>query len=133
MGNFASCQRTDMREYLVTELITHCKEIYADPEDLLPIAEFLTHFPETLSLLKTVGQEEAQLAGKDLSIYFAHSIDRLAKQVDSLRSNIERQSLASAVVTRILSEIGAHIGRLSLDGVEESDTDKLEWGQYSVL
>lgn len=125
MGNFTPGQFADMREYLVTELITYCKEIHADPEDLLPIVEFLTRFPETLSLLKTVGQEEAQLAGNDISIYSANSIDRLVEQVNSLRSNIDGQSLAATQVTRILSEIGAHIGRLTLDGVEESDTDKL--------
>lgn len=114
VGQFA-----DLRGYLVQELITHSKELREDPENRLSVVKCLDGFPETLNLLREVGQEESHKS--DLPYCFSDRIDHLIEQVDRLRSNIEGQTFAAAQAPRILIEMTAHLGRLTLHRRDCSD------------
>jgi hypothetical protein len=114
MGKFAAGQFIDLRDYLVKELITHVKEIRANPTDLQAKVELLGQFPETLCLLKEVGQEEGKLVGDRLAI-FESCIDRCVEQINALRKNIVSSCLTSAQVMTILCRVCVQIRLLMED------------------
>lgn len=116
IGQFA-----DLRAYLVNEIMSRCKQLYDQPETSQDIADLLENFPETLQLLKTSGQEEAKITNTMPPICYEQRIDRLISIICVLQSHIENNVLATTEVPHILSEMCAHIGRLTIDRREQSD------------
>ncbi|OQE16091.1 hypothetical protein PENSTE_c025G00380 [Penicillium steckii] len=121
MENMISGQFADLREYLVKEIMNRCKQLHDQPETWQDVANFLKNFPETLHLLKHSGLEEAQILKIKPPICFEQRINRLVAIVHLLETRIEDKVLATTEVPRLLSEMCAHIGRLTIDTSEDSD------------